>query len=379
MCGVGVGVVRRAAGRRWSVVGVCVAVLCLLPVAVAVWPGTLAAPVDPVALRDRILASADRPYEGYVDVVGRLGVPNLPGFEPVTGLLRGSTRVRAWYASPRAWRVAELAATGERDTYRTAAGTYHWDFELNLVTYLEGESAIWLPGPADLVPPALARRLLGGDGRFTALGTRRVAGVSAAGLRLTPADGDTTVGRVDVWADPVTGLPVRVEVAATGAADASFVSRFLEVRQVAPGPAVLSPSVPSGAGLAVTTVDDVTGGLAAALSGSLPGALAGHRRAAAASTEEISGAAGYGSGFSTFVVLALPGRFGGRTLATARDAGATPVEIERAQAYEMRSPLLTALVVRTEGDRATRRGWLLAGLVRPELLRRAAVELVGTP
>ena len=36
---------------------------------------------------------------------------------------------------------------------------------------------------------------------------------AAAGLRLSPADPDTTVGRVDVWADPPTGLPLHVEVA----------------------------------------------------------------------------------------------------------------------------------------------------------------------
>src|SRR5262245_4475332 len=91
---VGMSALRRAARSRWSVVAAGVAVLCLLPVAVAAWPGRLPAAIDPAALRDRILASADRPYEGYIDLVGRLGVPNLPGLEPVTGLLHSSTRVR---------------------------------------------------------------------------------------------------------------------------------------------------------------------------------------------------------------------------------------------------------------------------------------------
>src|SRR3712207_7111533 len=44
------------------------------------------------------------------------------------------------------------------------------------------------------------------------------SGRDAAGLRLTPSDPDTTIGRVDIWADatgdPATALPLRVEVSA---------------------------------------------------------------------------------------------------------------------------------------------------------------------
>ncbi len=44
------------------------------------------------------------------------------------------------------------------------------------------------------------------------LPARRVAGRSAAGLRLVPADPASTIARVDVWADEASGLPLRVEV-----------------------------------------------------------------------------------------------------------------------------------------------------------------------
>lgn len=342
---------------------------------VAAWPATGTMPADPGQLRERMLASAGRPYQGYVATVGRLGLPAVP---ERGGLLGGPGRIRAWYASRTAWRVAELTPNGERDTYRTAAGTYGWDFERNVVTYVEGEQVIWLPGAPDVVPPALARRLLGGDGRLSALPVRQVAGVRAPGVRLTPTDVDSTVGRVDVWADPSSGLPVQVEVSARGATDPAYTSRFLELRQTAPDAAVLAPPRPAGAGFAATTSDDVNKGLATALSGRLPATLAGRARTSTIAKVGISGAAAYGTGFSTVVVLPLPGRYAWRTLAAARDGGGTPVNVTGAKAYGLRASLLAALVVRPDGDRLTRRGWLIVGLVDPDLLRRAATELVGT-
>jgi hypothetical protein len=371
-------VVRREAVRRWSVVGAAVAVLAALPAAVAAWPVGSPAGSDPGTLLARILASADRPHEGYVATDGRLGLPDLPELDQVGALLGGSARLRTWYAGPTAWRVAELTATGERDTYRTPDGRYRWDFELNLVTHLGGEPAVWPPDAPDLVPPALARRLLGGGGRVDRLPARRVAGITAAGLRLTPGDPDSTVGRVDVWADPATGLPVYVEVAGTDAVRPVFTSRFLQLRQGVPSAHVLTPTLPAGAGFVSATADELAAAVAEALPGRLPDVLVGRARSAAAGTAGAAGAGVYGTGFSTVVVLVLPGRFGGRTLGAARDAGGTLVPLEGGRAYELRAGLLTALVVRTDGDRSARRGWLLAGLVEPRLLRAAAAELIGS-
>jgi hypothetical protein len=358
-----------------------VLVLCLLPVAVAAWPVPSGAGLDPARLRERILASADAPYQGYVDSVGRLGLPPLPALDEVQDLLGGGVRMRAWYASATAWRVAELATTGERDTYRTREGTFVWDFERNLVAYTAGQPPVRLPRGADLVPPDLARRLLAG-GRsgdsLTAVGPRRVAGVAAVGLRLVPADPDTTIGRIDVWADPASGLPVLVEVAGRGGADPVFVSRFLQLRQERPDPGLLTPGVPVGADFAEADSAEVAAALASALTGRLPVTLGGRTQTSAAAQAGISGAAMYGDGLSMFAVLPLPGRLGRRTLAAARDAGAAPVELTGATAYEVRAGVLTTMVVRTDGDRSSRRGWLLAGLVAPELLRRAATELVGS-
>jgi hypothetical protein len=373
-------VVRRESLRRWSLVSAGVATLCLLPAAVAAWPAGPAAGLDPAELRERILASADLPYQGYVTTDGRTGLPALPELAEVSGLLGGSARIRAWYAGPASWRVAELTTIGERDTYRAPDGLYQWDFERNLLTLVTGEQLVWLPGASDVVPPALARQLLGFEGRVEPLPARRVAGVDAAGVRLVPEDPDTTVGRVDAWADPSTGLPVHVEVSARGGADPAFTSRFLDLRQDAPDAAVLTPPVnPDGAGFTVTSATKISEALAAALPGQLPDTLAGRARQSPAATAGIGGGAIYGTGFSAMVVLALPGRLGGEMVDTGRNGNGTPVEMAGAEAYELRASLLTALVVHADHanvDRSTVHTWLLAGPVQPELLRRAAAELV---
>jgi hypothetical protein len=354
-----------------------VAVLCLLPAVVAAWPVRAASGIGPAELRDRVLASVNQPYSGYVTTDGRLRLPELPALEDVRGVFSGSARLRAWYASSAAWRVAELTATGERDTYRTVAGQYTWDYERNLVTELLGDPSVWLPGTSDVVPPVLARRLLGAGGDVSALPARRVAGVEAAGLRLTPDDPDTSIAWVDVWADPRTGLPVHVEVVAEGATDPVFTSRFLDVDQAAPDPATLTPAAPPGAGFARTTPADAAEALGNVLNGQLPATLVGKPRSPIALTEGIFGAGVYGTGFSTVVVVGLPGRLGGQTLEAARENGAAEVPLTGAQAYELRATPLAALVVHRFGDRSSRRTWLLTGLVDPQLLRRAAAELVG--
>jgi hypothetical protein len=373
-------VTRRDSLRRWSLVGAGLAVLCALPALVAAWPAPTAANPGPAELRERILASTGRPHQGYASTDGRLGLPPLPQLAGTGLRLGGSARVRTWYAGPEAWRVAELTLVGERDVYRTAAGRYQWDYELNLVTLLVGEPSGWLPGVADLVPPELARRLLSVDGRLEPLPARWVAGVGAAGVRLVPADPDTTVGRVDVWADPASGLPVRVEVAGRDGADPAFTSRFLQLRQEPPDPAVLEPPAPPGAEWSVLDPLKLGEVLAQALPGELPRRLAGRPRTSApAGLAAVNGGAVYGSGLSTLVVVGLPGRLGGQTVGTAEDAG-TPVRVPGADAYRLGGSLLSALVVHADhpaGDRPPTHTWLLAGLVDPEVLRQAAVELVA--
>jgi hypothetical protein len=373
-------VVRREARRRWSLVGAGVAALCLLPVAVAAWPSPRV-DADPNALRELILASAALPYQGYVDARGEVRLPDVPALGEVAALVGGTTRIRAWYTSPRAWRVAVLGRTGERDIYQSVDGTYVWDFERNLVTYTVGQLPVRLPWAADLLPPDLARRLLGGAAAadtLTLIESRSVAGVAAAGLRLTPTDPETTIGRVDIWADPATGLPVQVEVTGRDAATPVFTSRFLDLDQRPPDTAVVTPMVAKSAGFAVTTAQDLAEALNGVAPVPMPDRLAGRARTTLPVRGlDVTGVGAYGAGLSTFVALALPGRVGSQALQAAQDRGGTPVAFANGQGYETRTSLISALIVRSFGDRQTRRTFLLAGPVSPQVLQTAGAELLA--
>jgi hypothetical protein len=369
-----VNAVRRAGVRRWLAVAGGVLVLCLLPSVVGWWP-TASASADPGVLRQKILASANQPYQGYVDSKGDVTLPDLPQLGDVTKLFGGTTSMRVWYRSTRAWRVAVVEPTGERDIYQTADGTYRWDFSRNQVTAVLGDLPVRLPWAADVVPPELGRRLLGTAGsteRVRAIGSRRIAGVAAAGLRVTPGDPDSTIASVDIWADPKTGLPLRVEVSQPSGV--VFTSRFLELTQKAPDEEVVTPRVADSSTFTVTRQPDVASAISSTVRVVLPNALAGRQRVA---VQGVPGIAAYGDGFSRFVVFPLPGRVGADALFRLLGAGATLMQTlpEGAEGAALRTAVLTIVIVRTvPGPR--RRTYLLAGFVTPDLLTRATADLI---
>jgi hypothetical protein len=123
-------------------------------------------------------------------------------------------------------------------------------------TTITGESPNRLPRGADLLPPDLARRLLDlaeGDPATPVRG-RRIAGVDAAGLRITTSAPQSTIGHIDIWADPRSGLPLQVSVTARNAERPILETRFLDLRLARPSDAVLTPPSPRD-GMSATTVD----------------------------------------------------------------------------------------------------------------------------
>ncbi len=224
---------------RWTLVAAAAAVCCAVPAVVAGLPaGSAHVTVN------RILASANQPYSGYVRTQSELGLPSLPELSDVTSLLSGTTDIRAWYDSGDQNRVDVIDTVGERDVYQTPSGTYTWDYGRNQLTEITGNEPVRLPRAGDLLPPDLGRRVLAMDtvDGVVDLPSRRVAGIDAAGLRLRPTDTATTIGQVDIWADPATGLPLRVEITARGGSQPILISQFLSVvadgaRRGDPGPA----------------------------------------------------------------------------------------------------------------------------------------------
>jgi hypothetical protein len=361
-------VVRAEARRRWGIVLGVVLLLCGIPVGINLWP-VRAAEVDAAVLRQRILDSADRPYQGFAQSNGLLPLPSLPNLEQVTALASGTTQMRSWYAARDRWRVDVVGGGTERDLYRTPDAEYIWDFDDDLLSQVVGEQPVRLPRAADLTPPDLARRLLGlaAGEAVEPLAAKRVAGISAAGLRIVPTAGDTTVDHVDIWADPRSGLPLQAEVTARGGERPVFVSRFLEVHLSVPDADVLRPPARRpDAGFAHVEAPDVLGALNRGGFGAPPEVLAGRRRVDGLDGSQAVGV--YGTGLARFVVLPLPRRFGSGAYDNAARFGRS-LSLPNGRGALLGTGLLTVLVVQAD------RTFLVAGLVQPAVLERVAADL----
>jgi len=351
-------------GWRWLVVGVGVVLLVALPVVVRALPVSDSS-VPAVELLNRVKASAAVPYQGYVEGRGGIGLPDVPRAGRVVALLGETTRMRAYVAGPERWRVDELTAIGERDLYREPWGTWLWDSGERRAVATVGEAAVRFARPADLLPPELGRRVAAAaePSEASRLPARRVAGVEAVGLRITPRSPDTTVARADLWADPRSGLPVRVELTARGASAPIVTTAFLDLRLRAPEPGLLGFAAPDDAEVQTDATPDV----ARAIDFSpfvLPDSLAGQPRR----TRVARAASTYGRGFGLVAVLAFPARFSPRT----RDfldkvpAKAGPWGV----ASVVATPLLNGMVFE-RGEVA----YALAGTVPQPVLERVATEL----
>src|SRR6266487_839573 len=302
---------------RWLVLLGAVALLAALPAVVAALP-VAAPPRSAADLLAKVSGSTATPYQGYAESRASLGLPDLPVVGRQTALLGAITRIRAWVASPTVWRVDELTAIGESDLYHDESGTLEWDSGSHRVERTAGEPVVRFARAADLLPPELGRRLAAAatPDETRPLPPRRVAGVDALGLRITPRSPTTTVGRVDLWADPFTGLPVRVELTASGGRGPIIVTSFLDLQQRAPEP--FSPFV-------------------------LPDSLAGSPRR----TEVASAASTYGRGYVLVAALAFPARISRRTREFLE---AVPSKQGPwGNASEIGTPLLNAMVFERDG------------------------------
>ena len=359
--------------RRWAVVVAGVALLCGLPVIASALPVSVPR-LTASQLRARILASADESYAGYAESNATFGLPPVSGLTGLTSLLNGVTKMRVWQATPGRWRVDVLSDAGERDTYQlSGCRSYIWDSGDQMLTEVRGRQTYRLPRAADLVPPALALRLLsegGRQARFSVIAPLRVAGRSAAGLRMTPADPASTVGHVDIWADPASGLPLMVEIFSRGSARPALMSQFFQVSPWRSDPRVLTPVRASGTGFTVTSASNLAGALSNLGVLALPGQLAGRDRLSV--PEGFEAISVYGGGLATFVVLGVRGSAGQNLVGDALAAGGTALKIQGGSGALISAPLINAVLVRPDGWSLT---YLIAGTVDSGLLEQAAATL----
>ena len=357
------------AGWRWGVCAAVVAVLVALPFVVRYAP----VPVPdaaPAALLARMQASAGRPYAGYAESTGSLALPTADQLNDVATLLSGRTQVRVWWQSPTDWRADTITPAGERSTRTTTAGSLVWDYEDNRVTTSSPEpnGTIRLPRDTDTLPPQLAARMLS-DARpdeVTALPARRVAGRAAEGLSLRPNDPLSSVGRVDVWADEASGIPVLVEVFGRTGDVAAMASTFLDFTDAAPTDDDLGFVVPPGVRVRPAPRTDLVRDVARSVGPLPPAALLGFARSGP--NTGVTAIGQYGRGVTQLVVGALPDRISGSLREQLRlGTGARETPDGVVVGVGPVGLLLTT----------SRRGfaWLVAGTVTPDGLARAATEL----
>ena len=321
--------------------------------------------IDATRLLALVRAAEDRPYAGFVETRGALQLPVTDRFSDLGALLGERTRLRVWWRDRGEWRVDKLSVQGETDLVHGSGVTTQWSYESHEAR-LSVDPSIRLPRTADLLPPELGRRLLADvdPDEVSRLPARSVAGVAAPGLRLVPAAVQSSIGRVDVWADPGTGIPLRVDVYADGAADPAFTT---ELREFAAGPPAASATTYEATRDADRSFDDVLD-LADAANQYAPvvppDRVGGLARSAAA-----DGAVGvYGAGVTQIITIPLRGREAGPLRERLQ---LTPGSRLVADDTVVRSGPLGVLLTGTRDDG----GWLVAGTVTDETLVAAASDL----
>jgi hypothetical protein len=350
---------------RWLVLLVGVALLASLPALVSALP-VRARALAAADLLARVQASTAVPYQGYAESRATLGVPDLPAVDRLTTLLGGITRMRAWVASPVDWRVDELSPIGERDLYHDASGTLEWSSGSRRVERTLGEPVVRFARPADLLPPELGRRLasVAIPDEVRSIRPRRVAGVEALGLRIGPRSSGTTVGLVDLWADPSSGLPLRVELTARGGSGPIIVTTFLDLRQARPSEREVRFQTPPDARVDFDEAPDLARAVERFSPFVLPDQLGGAPRR----NQVASAASTYGERFDLVAVLAFPARVSSRTRAFLDSVPSRkgPWGV----ASVIATPLLNSMVF--ERDQVA---FALSGTVGVPVLERIATEL----
>ena len=357
------------ATRRWCIVAIGVLVLA---VAVWVWPigpigGATSASEGQTGadVLASIEAAKGAPYSGYVETTGTLLLPVASRFTDVGELLGEKTLMRVWWRSPDDWRVDKLLTAGETDLIHHGDQTLEWSYEKDEATgYFDPD--IRLPRTADLLPPALGARAVVDADRdsLERIDDRVVAGRRALGLRVQPSAHGASIDHVDIWADADSGIPLRLEVYAKGTDQPAFTSEFREFSANPPPAASTEFTVPDGSKISFDDVLDIADAANQYADLIPPKQLGGLDR-----TEQTRGAVGvYGAGMTQLVAIPLWDR---AAVPLRKQLRTSPEVSDLPEGTSLTiGPLGVLLTEYPDGD-----GWLLAGTVTPETLRKAARQI----
>lgn len=349
---------------RWLSVLAVAVVLVGAPVLVRAWP-VAQSDVGASELADAVRASDEVGWSGEVRTQGSVEIPESDSdLDGVARLLGESSTLRVWWRSGTEYRVDRVRPSGETDVVRTGGMTVRWRYEGNRVSF-SPYTALRLPDDPDVVPSALARRMLSGlgDDELSRMDDRRVAGRAAAGLRVTPADPRSTIARVDLWVDADSGLPLLVRVYADGESSPVLTSEVTEVDLRRPTVRETSLDIDAGVDFSRgVSLDPDGGGTFGAYEP--PDRLGGLERREG---QDLGGVGFYGRGPTT--LAALPVRDSvARGLRTQLEKIRATVDTGRRQSVSF-GPLSVVL------DRVRGSSYLLVGTVTPATVAAAADDL----
>ena len=350
---------------RWGVVVGAAALLAALPPLIARIPAAENG-MGAAELLRRITASEAVAYEGVAESDARFRFPDFRRAQRLIELFGEKTVMRVWRLDDIRWRVDEINPISERGTYSDESGLWVWNSGSRHATRIEGHADVRFARAADLVPSELGRRLAAAatPREATRLPGRRIAGVHAAGLRLTPESPTTTVERVDLWADPRTGVPMAVEITPRGG-DVMISSQFLDIDFKKPARNILSFELPDDATHNHAEVED----FASAVDRYSPFLLPDRLTSLPRRTSIARAAATYGSGFDLVAALVLRQRFA--PFQSDELESVPEVDGEFGTGRLLETSLLNGLYVERNGV-----AYMVAGTVAPDVLEDVAEDLV---
>jgi outer membrane lipoprotein-sorting protein len=357
------------AARRWAAVAALVGVLVATPLVIGALPAPDVA-MSAADLRAAVLTSGDVGFTGYAESAGGLALPVTDQLTSVADLFSDRTEMRVWWRGPDDHRVDVITAAGETGTHRGAMGTWTWEYERATAT-IGAPTPLALPAPPDLLPTALGRRLLSEatDAELTRIGAQRVAGRDALGLRLVPAEPASSVGRVDVWVDRQSGLPLQVQVFEKDADLAALDTRFLDLDVGLPSAEITHFTPPVGAFVRQATEAEIVLEAGRRIEPvPLPAELAGLPRRQLDGVPPGIGL--YGRGVTLLAVAPVPRRIAGglRNALTA-----SPDAVREGPGTRLAAGPVGLMLVETLGQGP----YVLTGTVTLDALAEAAAALPG--
>jgi outer membrane lipoprotein-sorting protein len=363
---------RSGARRRYTTMLVIVAILASLPAVIGALPVS-AKPESVASLLARIKASAAIPYSGLASSSGQLELPaNLGIGQDTNALLLGTNRLRTWWISPSSFRVDRVTHIGESDEYRDGTGLWTYDSSSAVAQFTRSAPQFPLPAAEDALPPNLARRFLAEApvSEVKTTGARRITGRTALGLVWTPTDKRTTIGRISVWVDEKTGLPLAAEARAVGGQSRAYSSSFLEFSTKVPSKAQVTfhPSSDQSTGIENTAPGPTDSNNANFI---LPATLGGLKQRSPLKPLVAT----YGDGVSIVAVADLGDPQTARQIrGEIESASRPPITGTFGRGSLITTPLLTGLIFATRDS-----GYILIGTVNRAELEAMALDLRRNP